>query len=82
MVKSFSEKNGFGFIVSEVLQQMGYMNDVFVQWDQLNGRNIGEKVSFTAFLNSKGQPQAKDVLPADTDPGTIAVFEGNGFNQW
>mmetsp|Transcript_42229 Transcript_42229/g.130868 ORF Transcript_42229/g.130868 Transcript_42229/m.130868 type:complete len:290 (+) Transcript_42229:70-939(+) len=88
MVNNFSEKDGFGFIVSEGLHQMGYQNDVFVHWDQLSGRNIGEQVSFTAFLNSKGQPQAKDLQPAGTDSGTTAGFEGwtcpagNGFNQW
>lgn len=62
-VKSFNEKNGYGFIYCEDLAALGYQTDVFLHHAQMAGYAVGAQVSFTAFLNGKGQPQAKDLRP-------------------
>lgn len=61
-VKSFSAKHGYGFIECAEIKDMGY-NDVFVHHQQLGDNQVGSGVSFTAYLNSKGQPQGKDLSP-------------------
>lgn len=60
-IKSFNHNTGYGFIACEDLQAMGYKNDVFLHHAQLSGHEVGAEVRFTAFLNPKGQPQAKDL---------------------
>eukprot|EP00438_Fugacium_kawagutii_P006130 Skav215476 [mRNA] locus=scaffold4792:60971:66671:+ [translate_table: standard] len=61
-VKSFNAVKGFGFIICEVLQQQGYPQDVFLgQAHAPPGCQGGNNVNFTAFLNDRGQPQAKNV---------------------
>merc|ERR1739845_281309 len=56
-IKSFSEKNGYGFIDCPDLKSAGY-NDVFVHHLQMAGKSVGDNVTFKAFLNEKDQPQA------------------------
>merc|ERR1712039_194171 len=45
-IKSFSEKNWYGFIDCE---------------DEKKGYRVGHTVKFTAFLTKDGKPQAKDL---------------------
>merc|ERR1719482_104312 len=59
-IKSFSGKNGYGFIDCADLKAMGYQ-DVFMHGDMKKDLPKGTTVSFTAFLTGKGQLQAKDV---------------------
>jgi len=62
-IKSFNQKNGYGFIDCAELKAQGY-NDVFLHHQQLGDHKVGEQVTFTAYVNSKGQPQAKDLQGA------------------
>jgi len=62
VVKSFNGAKGFGFIICEDLQQQGYPQDVFLgQVQAPPACQAGSKVNFTAFLNDRSQPQAKNV---------------------
>ncbi|CAE7938730.1 unnamed protein product [Symbiodinium necroappetens] len=60
-IKSFNATHGFGFIVCEGLQQQGFMQDVYLHHNQIGECQPGQMVSFTAYLNKKGQPQAMDL---------------------
>lgn len=61
VIKSFKHtENGYGFIDCPKLKSAGY-NDVFLHREQLGGFDVGSEVAFVAFLNKKGQPQAKDL---------------------
>jgi len=62
-IKSFNAEKGFGFIVCEDLQKNGYTQDVFLHSHQVAGCQAGQPVQFTAFMNEKDQPQAKDLEP-------------------
>merc|ERR1719453_2597491 len=59
-IKSFSGKNGYGFIDCADLKAMGYQ-DVFVHGDIKGSYTVGASVSFTAFLTGKGQLQCKEL---------------------
>merc|ERR1719506_2680943 len=59
-IKSFSGKNGYGFIDCADLKAMGYQ-DVFLHGDQKMSFDKGASVTFTAFVTGKGQVQAKDL---------------------
>lgn len=65
MLKSFNQSKGFGFITSLGLQQQGFSGDIFVNTAHIGGCQVGMHVTFTAFINKKGQPQAKDVRVDD-----------------
>jgi len=60
-IKSFSEKNGYGFVDSQDLKQMGHQSDCFMHHMQFQGFAVGDAVDFTAYLTSKGQLQCKDL---------------------
>eukprot|EP00747_Dinoflagellata_sp_TGD_P165608 gnl/TRDRNA2_/TRDRNA2_187111_c0_seq1.p1 gnl/TRDRNA2_/TRDRNA2_187111_c0~~gnl/TRDRNA2_/TRDRNA2_187111_c0_seq1.p1 ORF type:complete len:478 (+),score=127.24 gnl/TRDRNA2_/TRDRNA2_187111_c0_seq1:34-1434(+) len=60
MVKSFSDKNGYGFIdCPDTFAIFG--RDVFVTVDDLGGLPIGAEVTFKVYSNKKGCPQATEV---------------------
>lgn len=59
-IKSFNAEKGYGFIHCPTLLQVGY-NDVFLHHQQIGDFEVGNEVSFSCFLNPKGQPQAKDL---------------------
>lgn len=60
-VKFFDVQKGFGFIVSDALQRQGFSQDVYVPLSA-GTYQAGQDVSFTAFKNSRGLPQAKDIM--------------------
>lgn len=64
LIKSFNSSTGYGFIQCPKLQELGYSNDAFLHHEQLGSFDVGAEVTFTAFVNSKGQPQAKDLQAA------------------
>merc|ERR1719498_2233495 len=51
-IKSFSNKNGYGFIDCADLKAMGYQ-DVWMHGDIKQYLEIGQNVTFTAFLAGK-----------------------------
>jgi len=63
-IKSFNPKSGYGFINCPGLQALGCTNDVFLHHQQLGDFEVGAQISFTAYMNFKGQPQAKDLSAA------------------
>merc|ERR1712194_108060 len=63
-IKSFNNQSGYGFLHCQDLVQRGYTSDVFLHQMHLGGFQAGATVHFTAFVNSKGQPQAKDLSAA------------------
>jgi cold shock CspA family protein len=68
-IKSFNEHKGYGFISCPDLQEAGCPNDVFLHHQQLAGFSVHDTVQFTVYMNSKGQPQAKDlVAPGGSAP--------------
>ncbi|CAJ1333116.1 unnamed protein product [Effrenium voratum] len=57
---------GFGFLLSEELQALGYVQDIFLgQMHAPQNCQAGLAVSFTAFLNERNQPQAKDLADVE-----------------
>jgi len=61
-IKSFNPKSGYALIACEELQQMGHSSDVLLHHQQMGDCSVGMEVTFNGYLNSKGQPQAKDVV--------------------
>lgn len=83
VIKSFNNKNGygFGFIQSDGMKALGYTNDVYLHHLQMNGCEVMQEVSFVAYLNKKGQPQARDVMPigsATSAASMVAVMSALG----
>lgn len=65
-IKSFAEKNGFGFIdCSDIF--LIYGADVFVHHKELSevGTEVGTVVNFAVELNKQGKPQARLVTPGN-----------------
>lgn len=60
-IKSFNPKQGYGFIECPDLRAQGYTKDVFLHHNQLGEFEVGSNIQFTAFINNKGTPQAKDL---------------------
>merc|ERR1719491_2725580 len=73
--KSFDTKNGFGFIESQGLKDAGYPNDVFLHRNQVGDCQPGMELTFTAYRNKKGQPQAIDLVPV-AKPGAVQGAPG------
>lgn len=70
VLKSFNQKNGYGFIDCPEMKELGYQ-DVFLHQAQVGNFNVGDQVMFTCFLNSKGKAQAKDLCrPGEASGGS------------
>merc|ERR1719507_2953632 len=63
-IRSFNEKNGFGFIECIPLRRQGYDKDVFLHQSQRGGLAVGTEVTFVAYLNNNGQLRARTVQPS------------------
>merc|ERR1740130_60688 len=61
VIKSFSGTTGFGFIECLALKEQGYHNDVYLHHSQIGSFSVGNHIAFTAYLNKKEQPNAKDL---------------------
>mmetsp|Transcript_11294 Transcript_11294/g.25303 ORF Transcript_11294/g.25303 Transcript_11294/m.25303 type:complete len:280 (-) Transcript_11294:160-999(-) len=73
IIKSFNARNGFGFIECEALRMQGFQNDVYLHHSQIGTLQPGAEVTFTAYLNKKGQPQAMELMPLGAE-STEAVM--------
>mmetsp|Transcript_5281 Transcript_5281/g.16299 ORF Transcript_5281/g.16299 Transcript_5281/m.16299 type:complete len:703 (-) Transcript_5281:98-2206(-) len=62
-VKSYNEKNGYGFIDCPDTFAM-YGRDVFLPSRLAGGLYIGQEIFFNLTLNTSGQPGASEVFPA------------------
>merc|ERR1719218_152893 len=60
-IKGFNPKQGRGFISCPDLAATGQSGEVFLNHEELGEFEVGAQVSFTAFLNANGQPEAKDL---------------------
>mmetsp|Transcript_88268 Transcript_88268/g.175414 ORF Transcript_88268/g.175414 Transcript_88268/m.175414 type:complete len:662 (+) Transcript_88268:70-2055(+) len=76
VVKKIDGDRGFGFLACQQILTM-YGSDVFASQKQLDGLEIGDRVSFYIKVNKKGQPQAIDVTragpvtPGGVDPDMV-----------
>jgi len=68
VLKSFNERNGFGFIENDELKGR-YGNDVFVHHAQMGNFRVGQALTFNVFLNKDEKPQAKDIRSANEGSG-------------
>merc|ERR1712107_493827 len=57
-IKSFNDKNGYGFITCP---ELGGYGDVFLHGAMKKDFQRGQQVKFTAVLTKDGKPQAKDL---------------------
>lgn len=74
-VKSFSDMNRFGFIISpEIMKVFG--KELYVNERQMNGFGRGDEVTFAILLN-KGKPQAFDLKRPDSSRGSKAGASGS-----
>jgi len=71
-IKSFNDKNGYGFIECPDLKALGYMKDVFLHQKALGGFQVGSQVLMNIYTHN-GQPQAKDLMPSAADAGPAKV---------
>merc|ERR1719359_1059289 len=67
-IKGFNPKQGRGFISSSDLAATGQSGEVLLNHEELGEFEVGAQVSFTAFLNSNGQPEAKDLEASNKMP--------------
>lgn len=74
-IKSFNERNGFGFIECPEAKEI-FGSDVFLHRAQLNGLQVGQQVSFAIMLSKEVKPQAFDVQPVSQTRGFSGM--GNG----
>mmetsp|Transcript_80291 Transcript_80291/g.227385 ORF Transcript_80291/g.227385 Transcript_80291/m.227385 type:complete len:328 (+) Transcript_80291:108-1091(+) len=64
VIKRFNPTSGFGFIACDEVKAMGYDNDVFLHHSHLGNFEVGAQVKFTCYLNTKNQPQCRDLEDA------------------
>eukprot|EP00929_Paragymnodinium_shiwhaense_P111804 TRINITY_DN80088_c0_g1_i1.p1 TRINITY_DN80088_c0_g1~~TRINITY_DN80088_c0_g1_i1.p1 ORF type:complete len:1490 (+),score=369.35 TRINITY_DN80088_c0_g1_i1:276-4745(+) len=71
-VKSFHEETGFGFLSCPATYVL-YRRDVFLHYRQMKatGLQVNDRVCFKVELNSRGQPQARQVNRVDPDGNEI-----------
>lgn len=55
---------GYGFIDCEDTK-LRFSRDVYIHKNQMNGLQIGDEVTFTIVRNSKGDPQARNVMRSE-----------------
>lgn len=61
IIKNFHADKGYGFIECPNVRARGYSHDVFIHHTQMTGLEVGDTVQFTCYVNSKHQPQCKDL---------------------
>lgn len=67
-IKSYNPASGFGFIDCAATFAK-FHRDVFLHHSQIGDCELGQQISFEVALNDRGQPQARDVRPVETDDG-------------
>jgi len=67
-IKGFNPKQGRGFISSPDLAATGQSGEVLLNHEELGSFEVGNQVCFTAFLNSDGRPEAKDLDSSNKMP--------------
>lgn len=68
VVKSFNEKNAYGFVeCAEISQEYG--GDVFLHASDKGNFVVGDTVMFTGLVNTMGKPQARNLQYADESGG-------------
>mmetsp|Transcript_70565 Transcript_70565/g.181929 ORF Transcript_70565/g.181929 Transcript_70565/m.181929 type:complete len:511 (+) Transcript_70565:162-1694(+) len=71
-LKSFSPKDGYGFIACAALKSM-YGRDVYIHKSKVpDGASSGCSLQFTIGLNAKGQPQAQSASLVSQTPDDLA----------
>merc|ERR1712137_966560 len=57
-IKSFNDKKGYGFIISEDVQGQGFNDDIFVHGQMIKNFKQGMTVKFTCVINKENKPVA------------------------
>eukprot|EP00434_Breviolum_minutum_P003541 symbB.v1.2.003116.t1/scaffold151.1/size297192/15 len=72
----------YGFIECEETK-LRFSRDVYVHRKQMEGLQIGDQVSFTLMLNSKGEPQARNVMKLEDTvlSADVAVQDPNLMDE-
>merc|ERR1719444_248981 len=60
-IKSFNDKKGYGFIVSDEVKAQGHQSDIFLHGQMIKGYKQGQTVKFTCVINKDGKPVAIDL---------------------
>jgi len=66
-IKSFNQKNGYGFIESPEVREI-FNQDAFLHKRQMGMFMVGQQVSFAVMLNEDNKPQAFDLQPVGSPP--------------
>merc|ERR1719456_1551184 len=77
-IKSFNVDKGFGFIDSPDLKAQGYEMDAFLHKDFASGFNVGDMVSFAAFLQGS-KLRARDLQDASGGMNAMNSMGGCGM---
>ena len=65
VIKSFDPgEKGYDLFYCPDLKQQGF-NDVLLHREQNGAFDVESEIMFIAFLNPKGQPQAKELMPPE-----------------
>lgn len=75
-VKSINPDRSFGIVSCAALHKEVRATDVLMNASQVANLVVGQQVSFSMFLNERGQPQAKEVLPHVREEPTDEVYFG------
>merc|ERR1719506_272133 len=76
-IKSFNMEKGFGFIDSPDLKAQGYEMDAFLHKDMLGGFNVGDMVSFAAYLKDS-KLRARELSDASGGMNQMNAMNGMG----
>jgi len=81
-VRSFNSGVGYGFIDCETAKNE-YKRDVFLHLQQVKEKDlkIGDTIDFRICLNSKKQPQARDISKVNESTSSIQGSEGNNEGE-
>lgn len=80
VIKSFSEKNGYGFVESpEVKEKHG--RDAYLPGSKAQGCHQGMEVYFDVDLNNDGQPVVKEMYPAQIESCKGVSKGGSGWKD-
>merc|ERR1719442_141119 len=80
-IKSFSDKNGYGFIESDDVKAAGH-GDVFLHGDMKKGYQQGQTVKFDCILNKDGKPVAINLRSGLKDSSSYQAPQQGVKKEW
>lgn len=80
VVKSFSEKSGYGFVDCPPLKEQ-YGRDVYLPGSKAKGTHVGQEVFFSFDLNNDGMPVVSEIYPASIEYDDKGGKNGKGSKE-